>query len=107
MAFDPQEMRATFCSTPCVVCHDAVGGTGVFKIRRDASGTSWFGPYCPTHRPVPLEGETIEMVAERIDRAIDFLASPEGITAEEEIIQPAVERALNDLRRRKTTKGGA
>jgi hypothetical protein len=36
-------MRTNFYSAPCAVCDAAVGALGEFKIRRDASGSLWFG----------------------------------------------------------------
>ena len=98
-------MRTNFYSAPCAVCDAAVGAMGVFKIRRDASGSSWFGPFCPTHRPVPVETETIETMAECLDRTIDFLVSPEGIMVEEDVVRPAVQQAVDEWRRNE--KGGA
>ena len=108
MAFDPQEIRENFYSAPCAVCHAAVGATGVFKIRRDVSGSSWFGPFGPTHRPA-ARGDGDDRDDRRVPRSHDQLhGGARGITVEEEIVRPAVQQAVEDYQRNKRKrKGGA
>jgi hypothetical protein len=53
----------------------------------------------------PGETETIETIGACLDRTINFMASAEGITvAEQEIVRPAVQQAIEDYQHKKRKK---